>query len=501
MSVRYPKLYQINTRLWLGDHSRLLQRPATLDDIPNQALDQIASLGFDWVWLLGIWQTGAKGREIARRLPELRKNYREVLSDLRDEDIPGSCFAISAYSVPEEMGGEPALGRLRSRLQERGLRLMLDFVPNHTAQDHPWVFAQPEYYIQGDQDDLKREPGNYVQVEGLHGRRVLAHGRDPYFPGWSDTLQLNYGNAKLQQAMQAELMHIAQCCDGVRCDMAMLVLPEVFHQTWGIRMRPFWPRVIPHVKQAFPGFVFMAEVYWDLEATLQQQGFDYTYDKRLYDRLRVQAPIPVLQHMQADLSYQDKLVRFLENHDEPRAAAAFPPGVHQAAALVTYLAPGLRFFHQGQLEGFQKRVPVQLNRAPKENSDPVLQTFYLRLLELLQLPVLVEGDWQLVPCAPAWEKNPGWQNFIVYAWQGQAGERLLVAVNYAPVQSQCYVKLPAAWLQAVVELNQVEAAQGFITLEDQLVHITYQREIGRLLQEGLYLDMPAWGGHVFKVVG
>jgi hypothetical protein len=399
------------------------------------------------------------------------------------------------------MGGEAALSRLRSRLQARGLRLMLDFVPNHTAQDHPWVFAQPEYYIQGDQDDLKREPGNYVQVEGTHGRRVLAHGRDPYFPGWTDTLQLNYGSARLQKAMQAELMHIAQCCDGVRCDMAMLVLPEVFYRTWGIQMQPFWPRVIPHIKKAFPGFVFMAEVYWDLEAALQQQGFDYTYDKRLYDRLRTQASIPVRQHLQADLAYQEKLVRFLENHDETRAAEAFPSSVHQAAALITYLAPGLRFFHQGQLQGFQKRVPVQLNRAPLEDPDPSMQNFYLQLLDLLKLPGLLDGDWQLLACVPAWDQNPGWENFIVYAWQSQAGERLLVAVNYAPVQSQCYVKLPAEWLQAVAGSNPEDASQGFICLEDQLAEITYQREVGRLLQEGLYLDMPAWGGHVFRVVG
>ena len=501
MPVRYPKLYQINTRLWLGDISRMLQRPVTLDDIPDQALDQLARLGFDWVWLLGIWQTGAKGREIARRLPELRKAYQDVLPDLRDEDIPGSCFSIAAYSVPAEMGGEAALGRLRSRLQARGLRLMLDFVPNHTAQDHPWVFAQPEYYIQGDQDDLKREPGNYAQVEGTHGRRVLAYGRDPYFPGWTDTLQLNYGNARLQKAMQTELMHIAQCCDGVRCDMAMLVLPEVFYRTWGIQMQPFWPRVIPHIKKAIPGFVFMAEVYWDLEAALQQQGFDYTYDKRLYDRLRAQASIPVRQHLQADLDYQEKLVRFLENHDETRAAEAFPSNVHQAAALVTYLAPGLRFFYQGQLQGFRKRVPVQLNRGPLEDPDPCIQNFYLQLLDLLKLPGLVDGDWQLLACSPAWDRNPGWENFIVYAWQSQAGERLLVAVNYAPVQSQCYVKLPADWLQAVAESNPEDAFQGFICLEDQLAEITYQREVGRLLQEGLYLDMPAWGGHVFRVVG
>ena len=168
----------------------------------------------------------------------------------------------------------------------RGLRLMLDFVPNHTAPDHPWVEEHPEYYVRGTEEDLARAPQNYTRVKRKGGDLVLAHGRDPYFPGWSDTLQLNYANAATQKAMAGELLRIAGQCDGVRCDMAMLVLPDVFERTWGARPQPFWPNTIKQVRAASPDFVFMAEVYWDMEWTLQQQGFDYAYDKRLYDRLR-----------------------------------------------------------------------------------------------------------------------------------------------------------------------------------------------------------------------
>ena len=155
--------------------------------------------------------------------------------------------------------------------------------------------------------------------------------------------------------MIGELLKIAGQCDGVRCDMAMLVLPDVFERTWGIPSQPFWPKATERVREQAPDFCFMAEVYWDLEWTLQQQGFDYTYDKRLYDRLRDRHARPVREHFWAGLDYQDKLARFLENHDEPRAAATFPPGVHEAAAVITFLSPGLRFFHQGQFEGRKKR--------------------------------------------------------------------------------------------------------------------------------------------------
>ena len=141
--------------------------------------------------------------------------------------------------------------------------------------------------------------------------------------------------------------------------MAMLVLPEVFERTWGIRSAPFWPRATAEVRSQVPDFLFMAEVYWDLEWTLQQQGFDATYDKRLYDRLEHGASPAVRGHLQAALDFQDRLWRFLENHDEPRAAATFAPD-HRAAAVITFLSPGLRFFHQGQREGKRVRIPMHL---------------------------------------------------------------------------------------------------------------------------------------------
>ena len=321
---------------------------------------------------------------------------------------------------------------------------MLDFVPNHMAPDHPWIDEHPDYFVHGSESDLARAPQNYCRVQTKNGPLVLAYGRDPYFAGWPDTLQLNYGNPDLQQAMIGELERIAGQCDGVRCDMAMLVLPDVFERTWGIRADLFWPKATESVRRKHPHFRFMAEVYWDLEWTMQQQGFDYAYDKRLYDRLREGHARPVREHFHAGLDYQDKLARFLENHDEPRAAATFSPDVHEAAAVITFLSPGLRFFHQGQFEGRRKRISPHLVRGPQEPIDQTLEQFYDRLLAVLRQPVVRDGQWQLLDCTPAWEGNWTWDCFLAFAWQGPDGERLLVTVNYAPNQSQCYVRLPFA---------------------------------------------------------
>jgi len=488
VSPRYPALYQINTRVWLTQLSQELGRAATLDDIPDAELDRLAALGVDWIWLLSVWQIGAAGQRISRSNPEWRREFQETLPDLREEDIVGSGFAITGYTVHERLGGDAALARLRARLRARGLRLLLDFVPNHTGIDHPWVERHPEYYVQGSELDLARAPQNYTWVKRAQGDLLLAHGRDPYFPGWSDTLQLNYGNPATQAAMSAELVRIAGQCDGVRCDMAMLVLPEVFERTWDIRAQPFWPQATQRVREHVPDFCFMAEVYWDLEWTLQQQGFDYTYDKRLYDRLRDGHARPVREHFYAGLDYQDKLARFLENHDEPRAAATFPTDTHQAAAVITFLSPGLRFFHQGQFQGRRKRISPHLCRGPAEPVDQLLEQFYERLLGVLRQSVVREGQWQLLECTPAWDGNWTADCFLAFAWHGGDGERLLVTVNYAPNQSQCYVRLPFA-----------DLAGSRWRLQDQLQDVAYDRDGSDLRSHGLYLDEPAWKASVFEL--
>ena len=485
---QYPSLFQVNTRVWLKELSRDLRRPAMLDDIPDAALNRLVEMGFDWVWLLSVWQTGLRGQHVSRSNHEWRKEFEETLPDLLEEDIAGSGFAITGYTVHSNLGGDAALARLRERLRKRGLRLMLDFVPNHTGLDHPWVEDHPEYYISGTELDLTREPKNYTWARRKHGDLVLAHGRDPYFPGWPDTLQLNYGNPATQEAMIGELVKIARQCDGVRCDMAMLVLPDVFERTWGIRAQPFWPQATQCVRKQVPDFCFMAEVYWDLEWTLQQQGFDYTYDKRLYDRLRDGHARPVREHFYAGLDYQNKLARFLENHDEPRVAATFSPEVHEAAAVITFLSPGLRFFHQGQLEGRKKRISPHLCRSPDEPIDEKMKQFYDRLLAVLRHPVVRNGQWQLLECIPAWEGNWTWDCFVAFAWQGPDGKRLLVAVNYASNRSQCHIRLPFT-----------DLGNGHWRLEDLLGDAQYDRDGNDLQSRGLYLDVPPWHYHALTM--
>jgi hypothetical protein len=480
-----PLLYQVNTRVWLTELSEKLGRSATLDDIPDNELDMFAEKGFEWIWFLSVWQTGNVAQSISRSKPQWLEEFHETLPDLKDDDIPGSGFAIHSYKVHQKLGGDEALARLRKRLQDRGLKLMLDFVPNHMAPDHEWMELHPEYFISGNEELLAKQPENFIKLRTTAGEMIFAHGRDPYFPGWPDTLQLNYGNHDLQDAMINELTKISGQCDGVRCDMAMLVLPGIFEKTWGRPCRPFWGEAIQKVKDRHPGFKFMAEVYWDLEWTLQQVGFDYTYDKRLYDRLKEGQARPVNDHLRADPDYQGKMARFMENHDEPRAAAEFPYDQHKAAAIITYFSIGLRFFHQGQFEGKRKRISPHLGRGPAEPVNKELQTFYDRLLKALDQPIFKNGNWTLIPAIPAWEGNGTHNNFVCFSWDS-VDKKALVVVNYSPQRSQCYIKLPFS-----------DISNRTWTLNDLLSDIIYEREGDRLEEQGLYLEEGAWSLNVF----
>jgi hypothetical protein len=495
-SPLYPSLYQINTRLTLTGLARSLGRATTLDDLPEALLDRVAELGFDWLWPLGVWQTSAQSRRVAQTTPNWgRAAFQRVVPDLTDADVCGSPFAVESYTVHTNFGGDAALTRLRERLSRRGLKLLLDFVPNHVGLGHPWTKTNPSFFIHGSEADLKDQPQNYTRLED---GAILAYGRDPYFDGWSDTLQLNYRDAGLRQARIQELLGVAQRCDGVRCDMAMLLLPEVFQRTWGERSRPFdgsapvdepfWPAAVAAVKRQSPGFIFMAEVYWDLEWTLQQHGFDYTYDKRLYDRLRGDDVEAVRGHLLADPEFQRRSVRFLENHDEPRVASIFPFDRHRAAAVATFFVPGLRFFHQGQFEGRRWHLPMQVSRGPAETNDAEVSAFYMRLLECLKRPEVRAGTWRLLHCAQAWTGNPTSQRFLAYGWQGGDGGRTLAVVNYGPTQGQCYVRLETLELRGKRWL-----------LSDLLSPARYERRGDELDEHGLYLDLPSWGRHVFAV--
>ena len=499
-STGRPILYELDARAWLDRLSRTYGRRIHLGDVLDEALEPILATGCDLVWLMGVWTTGAAGRKVARSLPWLDAEARAILPDFRPEDIAGSPYAIAAYEVAPRLGGDDGLARFRQRLARSGVGLVLDFVPNHTAIDHPWVHRHPEWYVQAEHERADADPTSWFAVRAGGRTRRLAHGRDPHFAAWPDTAQLDYRVPELRTAMAELLQQIATRCDGVRCDMAMLVLEDVFCSTWQDRSAvpaaadapagEFWWHAIRALRDRYPDFTMIAEAYWGLEYRLQQVGFDYTYDKTLLDRLREGTGDEVAAHLRADPDYQRRSVRFLENHDEPRAAASMSPSRQRAAAMVVAAIPGMLLLHDGQLDGARLHAPVELGRRPDEPLDADLRAFYDRLLDVVGEDAFRRGTPIRLEPRPTWDGDSTHASVVAWLWVGPRRSLRLAVANLGPTTGRCFLPMRVP-----------DFVGREIVLEDLLGDARYVRDGNDLLDRGLYLELPPDGHHLFRIHG
>lgn len=487
------KLYEINTRVWLRGFDRE-GRKANLDDVPISCWESLAQKGMDYVWLMGVWKRSRAGFKIfrgeAQEYESFISDIASVLPDWEDGDLVGSPFSVAGYEPDPAIGTWEDLDRARDELHKRDMGLILDFVPNHTAPDHPWVFSHPEYYFRGSREDFEIHPGVYSRLQEGDATIYAARGRDPHFTPWTDTVQLNYFNTETRRALTDELKKISEHCDGFRCDMAMLVLNEVFFSTWGwMRKDPaqplpeeeFWTQV----RQAVPGTLLMAEAYWDTEWALQQSGFDYVYDKKLYDRIVSFSPGDIYLHLKAEMSFQKGLVRFLEKHDEIRSIEVVGRQRLEAAAVLFSTLPGIRLYYQGQIEGNRIKMPVQLRRIMREKTDREVKIFYERLLSIMSQDIFHSGQWRLWEAYPMNDGSCG--NLIAYTWT--LGRQIkLIVVNMSPAVSQ-----------GRIPLNGVVSGNDEYVLTDEMHGISYVRNGADMENPGLIVILNSFKSHIFDI--
>ena len=481
-----PVVEEINTWVWLTERTSQTGRPTHLGNLHDEDWDAVLLPGVEAVWLMGVWSRSPAGGVIARTEPGVRRELRAALPDMTDDDVVGSPYSVRAYTVDARLGGNEGLAAARAQLAERGIRLLVDYVPNHVARDHAWATSHPEYLVRATPQHLEQQPTSYIRIDG----HIVALGRDPYFPPWTDVVQLNAFAPSLRRATADTLTAIAAQADGVRCDMAMLLLNDVFAGTWGDLVGPapateFWPDIISAVKAVNPDFLFLAEAYWDLEPQLLEQGFDYCYDKRLYDRIVARDAAGLRAHLAADVSYQQRMVRFIENHDELRSSQQLPAELQQAAAVTVATLPGALLLYEGQAEGRTERPPVQLSRRPQEPPDRARVAFYTALLAWLARSALRAGRWSLLAVEPVAPDAPT-EGLVAWAWEGGT-TRHVVVVNVDNVRLEARVRLP--W----------DDLAGAVTFSEVLRDAHYDHDGGEVTQLGLYVSLAAGGFHLLAL--
>ncbi len=487
--MNHPLLLELSAWPWLVRLSAVQGRHVTLQNVPSSEWDRIAGDGFNLLFLMGVWTRSVIGRELALTDPSLVQEYDRILPGWSPADVAGSAYCIQRYEPDERMGGWSGLDTARRELNTRGLRLIVDFVPNHTGFDHPWVAQHPERFVLGAASDVDDAPEDFRMVESRIGMVHVACGRDPHFAPWRDVAQLNYFNPDTRDAMRGVLRSLAGHCDGVRCDMAMLVINDVFERTWRRVLHGEWPRPArefwPAATRAVPGLIYVAEVYWDLEGVLLDQGFTYAYDKRLLDALHAPDAAPRVRHLLAGGKPEGtRLARFIENHDEPRSAAAFTGRLPATSALVATL-PGMRFLFDGQQDGRRIRSPVQLARWPDEPVDVRVRAMYDAVLAFASQELLHAGEWRLLDVGPAGDDT--FPAIVAYRWRTPAALAVVV-VNLGRSAAQANIAVSA----------DLPAGIGF-DFADAFTGASYFWPRERLESTGLYVRLEAGSAHLFSV--
>jgi hypothetical protein len=474
-------LLEISTRPYLYELTQKYGREITkLSEIPDEILDDWEVKGFQWIWFMGVWQVGQFGIDHDRTDPGLRASYDVVLPGWTEEDVIGSPYAIVKYELNTELGTAEDLATLREKLHSRGMKLMLDFVPNHSAFDCDDVTNHMNYYIRAPEGSI--DPNKYFS-------NGIAFGCGEWCDPWTDVAQYNYFDPEFRTARIETLKHIAGVCDGLRCDMSHLILNSAFGSYWATELAAwgyttptteFWADSISAVKAIYPDFIFMAEAYGDdIQTTLHNLGFDYSYDKEAIDQLVAHDVSGLISKLKKlDLNV---LSHFTENHDEPRSMATFwnyAPASDAASAALLSL-PGVRLVFQDQWYGFAKKLDVHLRRAVKEDPSPEVQSFFNSLFTILKMDSVLKGTFTIMTCN-------GGSNVLTWRWV-KGDEHVLFCVNFG--ESQQF---------GSIICDDAPTSSETIPVVELMSGTTYYRNPAEMRTTGLNVILDAYQVQVFK---
>eukprot|EP01118_Nematostelium_gracile_P000619 TRINITY_DN10670_c0_g1_i1.p1 TRINITY_DN10670_c0_g1~~TRINITY_DN10670_c0_g1_i1.p1 ORF type:complete len:505 (-),score=114.64 TRINITY_DN10670_c0_g1_i1:32-1546(-) len=481
-------MFEISTRPWLYSLSQKYGTNITqLSQIPDDELSTIAQQGYKYVWFMGVWELGAYGLHHDRTDPGLLQGYAQTLPGYTMDDIIGSPYAVVDYVINPELGSPSDLEQLRTKLNALGMGLMLDFVPNHSAIDCPWVNNSESYYVRAPKGSQPPyNPNIYLPNGVAYGSVCQGCG------AWTDTAQFNYWDNNERAARTKQLMTVASFADAIRCDMAYLLLNDLFAQNWGSNVeswgysRPpteWWADAISAVKSQYPNVVFLAEVYSPWQPNLQAVGFDYTYDKTLYDNLGSNNINGLKDWLTSNsYSFLQHSAHFVSNHDEPRAASFFGSWWRaNAAALMTYTLPGMKFYWMWVDRGYSNRLDVHLRRETSESTIQDTVDLYDTLRSITNADVFNLGTWTYMDV----QNN---DDLIAYSWEYN-GEKRLCVINFNGQENGGVIVVPNA---------AARNGNDTLTVVDLLSGDVFYRSATVMRTTGLDVLVNSWYAQIFQ---
>ncbi|WP_420239999.1 alpha-amylase family glycosyl hydrolase [Telmatobacter bradus] len=542
-----------STYVWLAQLSRQHGRHiGRLDEIPDEALAELAGRGMNSLWLIGIWERSRASKTIK----QLCGNH----------DAVASAYSLFDYRIADDLGGEAAYINLRDRAFRHGLRLASDMVPNHMGIDSPWVVEHPDWFISRWESpyptysfngpDLSSDPRVEIKIDDHYYEqsdaavvfrrvdrssgetRYIYHGNDGTSFPWNDTAQLDYLNPAVREQVIQAILHVARLFPVIRFDAAMTLAKRHFHRLWfpgpgtsgAIPSRAesgmsdqqfdqampleFWREVVDRVATEVPGTLLLAEAFWLMEGYfVRTLGMHRVYNSAFMVMLRDEDNAKYRQVIKNTIEFDPDIlkryVNFMSNPDERTAIDQFGKGDKCfGVAIMMSTLPGLPMFGHGQVEGFTEKYGMEY-RWPRYQEDP---DHWLVERHQRQIAPLLERRWLFAESANFllydFYQGDGHVNEDVFAYSNRSGsERALVVFHNRYATASGTIDNSAAYAdKAAGQLRQRRLAEGLglsgdrsmvLAYRDSLSGLEYLIRASDLLDRGLNLTLNAYQCHVF----
>jgi len=549
-----PKVVMIakNIYVWMDQLSEKYQRTiSTLNEIPDEELDQLKEWGFTGLWLIGLWERSQASKTIKRWCG--------------NPEAEASAYSTYDYTIAYDLGGYEAYENLKESAMKRGIRLACDMVPNHTGIVSKWVMEHPDWFVSLPYspfpsysflgENLSGDPNIGIYLEDKYFSRTDAavtfkyvdirtgetkyiyHGNDGTSFPWNDTAQLDFLNPEVREAVIQTILHVSKMFPIIRFDAAMTLTRKHYQRLWfpepgtggaipsraehgiskdefyKVMPKEFWREVVDRINKENPDTLLLAEAFWLLEGFfVRTLGMHRVYNSAFMNMLRdednAMYRLVLKNTLQFDPEILKRFVNFMNNPDEETAIKQFGDGgKYFGVCLMMITMPGLPMFGHGQIEGFHEKYGMEYRRA---YWDEEVNMDLLHHHEKLIFPIMKKR--YLFANADNFSLYDFWSgntvNEDVFAYSNRvSNERALIIYHNKYAETKGFIKNSVGFAvkhkddKVQTQKSLAEGLklpnEGYCIFKDYLTGLEYIRRNRDLHDQGLYLELHAFQCFLF----